>query len=167
MESNIISKTKNILSGRILIPASVLPVSPVTLILKSPQPFLVDFNFFFWDIQSGTISDYGIKLTDGGGQIIYPFSGSGQIDPNTSGVVFADSGSFAPANHPLQSFYSGEINAQLNGAPYLINVSVFNKSASPVYFSLSARVAPKIKLPDLPIDTKAKLTSLEKEGIAE
>jgi hypothetical protein len=169
MESTIISQTKNIISGRILIPASTLPSAPAVLLLTPPQPFLVGFSFFFWEILTGaTFSDYGVNLTDGrGGVSVYPFSGSNQNDPNAGGVVFADSGNFAPANHPSQIFNSGEINAQLSGAPYLLNVSVFNKSVSPVYFSISARFAPKIKLIDLPIDTKVTVTPLEKKGITE
>ncbi len=164
MESNIISQTKQGIAGRVRVLATTTPAAPALLPLNIQNPFLVDFRIVFFNVVAGNIYNYGFRLTDHG-KVIYPATGSNEIDFNAGGLGFIGSGGYAGVGNPYGEFYSGELNHQLNGSPYKLALEVFNLSAAEITVNFFARIAPKIKLPDVPISTEVKETKLNKEGI--
>ncbi len=137
---NLINQTYQIITGRISVPAGTPISSPFTLTLSPQNPILVDFQTH---MTGATLSELGYIIKAGGRQI-FPALGS------NAGSSFSDSPMWA-STPPGSLLDSGEINAQIPGPGYDLEILIYNKSATPAVFFFQARTTPKIDLKSLPI----------------
>lgn len=157
MNTKIFDGQKFTVAGRAKVLAGVTPTNPTRLTLNSQHPFLVDVKLIVYSAGAISPADYGIKIT-ASGQNLFPVTGSAEITSAVNDITFADSGGFAgmpPLNNMLDS---GELNNQIAGPAYDLDIDFFNKSASDIIVFIWVRVTPKIELPDVPIAETIKET---------
>lgn len=137
---SLLNQNYQIITGRVSIPAGTPVGTPVSLTLSPQNPILVDIQTH---MTGATLSEFGYIIKAGGRQI-FPALGS------QAGTTFSDSPMWA-STPPGLLLDSKEINAQIPGPGYDLEILIFNKSATPAVFFIQARTTPKIDLKSLPI----------------
>lgn len=141
-----------VLTGRISIPANTTAAAPDVLTLTSQHPILTDLKIL---LAPGTIpaADVGLRILTQGQQF-FPAMGSGEDSnfiPGWAGLA------------PGLIYDSGELNQQMPGAPYSLDLHFYNANAAAVTVFVWARVSPKIELLAAPIEDD-KLTKKEDDS---
>jgi hypothetical protein len=144
--------TKQILSFRVQVPANTLPASPMSLDL-SPQLPIIKGVKIFYSPSSVLSHEVGFRIETMGGRVV-PAMGS------NDGATFSASPDYSPLS-PLFPIELNEIDYQIPGAPYNVNLKFINSNAAAVYVFGYLIVTAKIILPALPIEND-KLEKKEK-----